>query len=505
MIYSREEALNLLGCACNNLDLLRDRNYSLNQADFDDEFHKLLFGVLQNLAIEKDIREVDGFTMATYLKKFPVQFEKFNSKSGVEQVQEMKTKANNSSFEYSYKMTKKYSLLRRFSSVGMDVRDIFDPNCLDVKMFELQVRRIESLSIEQIKQHFKSKLIEIDLEFQTRGDSYYFRAGEGIEDLLERCKNREHWGISFQSKFFNAIFGGMKPATLLIRSSDSGGGKSRQSIGDMCNIACSERYDPKRGRWIRIPKTEDVVFISTELTEDELHLAMLCTVAGVPEESIKYGKTTPAEDLRLARATQIIKESKIHCEYTSNFSLSEIENIIEKNIIRNGARYVFFDYIQVTSNLATELNSLFGYVLREDQMLQQVSTCLKNLVNKYQIFILTSTQLNRNYKVDSMPDSTWLRGGMAVLDKADFGVITLRATDDDIRKIQPILDETFGGIKPTHCHHIIKNRGGKWVRVTIWLVMDLDTINVYEDEFGIGFVTYQNGDLVTEIAPVQLV
>lgn len=503
IIYNRNEALNLLGCICNNLNIIRDRSYDLNQNDFDDMFHKLIFGVLQNLAMENDIFEVDGFSIASYLKKYPIQFEKFKIGNGVEFVSNIKQMANNTSFDYSYKMVKKFSLLRRFNNVGMDISEIYNPDSLDVATIESQLRKLEKLSIEEIKQHFKSKLIEIDLEFQTRSDNYYFRAGDGVEDLLKRCKQNQNWGITFQSKLFNAVFGGMQPAKLMIRSASSGGGKSRQSLGDLCNIACSERYNPKTNQWIRRAKTEDVVFISTELIEDELHLAMLSTIAGVQEEKIKFGQTDAEEDFRIQKAVEIMKNAKIHCEYSSNFSITEIENIIEKNIIRNGARYIFFDYIQVTSNLASELNSLFGYVLREDQMLNQLSTALKNLANKYNVFILTSTQLNRSFKTDSMPDATWLRGGMAVLDKADYGVITMPVGKAELDRIQGILEKRFGGFKPTHCHHIIKNRGGKWTSITLWVVMDLDTINVY-DSNGEGFVTTQEGEYIGSISPINL-
>ena len=502
IIYNREFALSVLGNACNNLNLIRDRNYDINQNDFDDIFHKQLFGAIQNLALEKDINEIDGYTIATYLSNYPVQYERFKQSNGIDFVADMKALGNNTSFDYNYKMLKKFSLLRRFHSIGMNITEIYNPDSLNVLSIESQIKKLERLSIDEIKQHFKSKLIEIDMEFQTKGDSFSFRAGDDIEELIERCKKNQNWGVTFQSKLFNAVFGGMQGSKLLIRSSGSGGGKSRQAIGDMCNIACSERYNPKTNQWIKRENTEDVVFISTELTKDELHLAMLCTIAGVKEEKIKFGKTDAEEDLRIQRAVQILKVSKIHCEYSSNFSITEIENIIERNIIRNGAKYVFFDYIQVTSNLATELNNLFGYVLREDQMLNQLSTALKNLANKYDVFISTSTQLNRNYKVDNIPDATWLRGGMAVLDKADYGVITMRVTKADLDKIKPILENRFGA-NPTHCHHIIKNRGGKWTGITLWVVMDLDTINVYDGN-GEGFVTTSEYDFVNSIVPINL-
>ena len=126
-IYNRDVAIGVLGSACNNLNLLRDRNYEINQNDFDDMLHKLIFSVLQNLALEKDISEVDGFIVANYLANHPVQYERFKAGNGVELIGRFKEFANSCSFDYCYKMMKKYSLLRRYDSVGMDVREIFNP------------------------------------------------------------------------------------------------------------------------------------------------------------------------------------------------------------------------------------------------------------------------------------------------------------------------------------------------------------------------------------------
>lgn len=498
MLYSREEALNLLGNICNDLNILRDRNYDITINDFDDLFHKTIFGVLTNLALEKDVKSVDGFMIDTYLRNFPVQHKTFEMNNGIETIEKMK-EAKGVSLDYSYKITKKFSLLRRFKSIGMDVSDIYDENTLDVVKLQTQRAELEKKSIEEIKQFFKLKFIQVESEFKTQSDSYSFKAGDGIEDLLQRCKQADHWGATFQSKLFNAVFRGMIGSKLMIRSAGTGGSKTRQSIGDMCNISCCERFIPSLGKWVTNNKTEDSVFISTELTEDEVHLAMLSTVAGVPEEVIKDGRYSPEIEQRLVKATQVIKNARIHCEYNSNFNITDIENIIEKNIIRNNTKFIFFDYIQVTSKLSQELNNLFGYVLREDQMLNQLSTALKNLANKYNVFILTSTQLNRNYKTDVYLDATHLRGGQATLDKADYGVITMKATRADMEKLQPILEEGFK-IRPTHGHHIIKNRGGKWVGIIVWVNMDLDTINVKDC-----FVTTQDYELVCGINPISLI
>lgn len=503
IIYNRDVAIGVLGSACNNLNLLRDRNYEINQNDFDDMLHKLIFSVLQNLALEKDIVEVDGFVISNYLANHPVQYERFRNNNGVELISKFKEFSKRCSFDYCYKMMKKYSLLRRFDSIGMDIREVYNPESFDVALIENQVKNIEKASLDEIKQYFKSKLIEIDLEFQTRTDSYSFEVGDGVEELLAKCKEGVSWGATFQSKLLNAVFGGMGFSKVLIRSSNSGGGKSRQAIGDMCNIACKERYIPKLNRWITREETEETTFISTELTKDEVHLAILSTIAGVKEERIKRGETNAEEDVRLAKAVKIMKESKIHIEYTSNFSITEIENIIERSIIRYNCKYIFFDYIQVTANLSQELNRLFGYVLREDQMLNQLSTALKNMANKYDVFISTSTQLNRNHKHDQYLDATHLRGGQATLDKADYGVITVKVTKADLEKLKGILERKFGGFVPTHAHHIIKNRGGKWTGVILWVNMDLDTINVY-DGCGEGFATTQDYEYLPDLNPITI-
>lgn len=224
MLYNREEALNLLGNICNDLNILRDRKYDINVGDFDDLFHKTIFGVLTNLSLEKDVKVVDGFMVDSYLRNFPIQHKTFEMNKGVEVIDKMK-QTKGASLDYSYKITKKMSLLRRFKMVGMDVSEIYDENCLDIIKINIQREKLDKMSIEEIKQFFKIKLIEIDQDFQTQTDAYSFKAGDGLEDLLQRCKMADHWGATFQSKFFNAVFRGMIGSKFMIRSGGTGTGK----------------------------------------------------------------------------------------------------------------------------------------------------------------------------------------------------------------------------------------------------------------------------------------
>lgn len=87
---------------------------------------------------------------------------------------------------------------------------------------------------------------------------------------------------------------------------------------------------------------------------------------------------------------------------------------------------------------------------------------------------------------------------MATADKADFVTIVMKATKADLDRLKPILDEGFVET-PTHAHHVIKNRGGKWVGIIIWTNTSLDTINVQDC-----FVTTQDFELVKTITPIHL-
>ena len=53
-------------------------------------FHKIIFATINNLALEKDINEVDGIIVDTYLRKFPSQHKTFEMHNGIEFIEAIK-------------------------------------------------------------------------------------------------------------------------------------------------------------------------------------------------------------------------------------------------------------------------------------------------------------------------------------------------------------------------------------------------------------------------------
>lgn len=501
-IYNNMEVMKFLGGCANNLNLINSRDMILNINDFTERFHKLVFATLSTMAREVDIKEIDGLAVATYLDAFPEQSALFGANNGIKWFDESKRMAKNSSMEYSMRTIRKYSLLRKYSMVGIDIAELLDINSTDLALIEEQKMKLDKMDITDIKNHFKLKLIEIENEYKSKEDNVdSYQAGEGILELIQQCKIAPKWGLPYQSKLLNTVLRGMQGSKLIVNSAGTGTGKSRFMAGQMVNISAIEKYCPTTKQWIKNNNPVPSLFISTELIREEIQTLLLACISGVPEEEIKNGDFDEMTEQRLIRAGEILMKSPIAIEFTSDFSISSLENMIEQHIITRNVGYIFFDYIQITPALAQELTKMFGYAPREDVQLSLLTSGLKNSIcNKYGVYLLTSTQLNRSYKTDEHPDATHIRGSMAVADKVDVGMITLKVGKAELEKVQSAIDTGFCNKVPTHCHHIYKNRGGTWTGIIVWVNMNLDNMQMHDC-----FVTTQDYDIIPEIVGRDLI
>lgn len=244
---------------------------------------------------------------------------------------------------------------------------------------------------------------------------------------------------------------------------------------DIVSISASHIFDLETMSWKENGEVYSSCFISTELDKQELQTCLLAVISGVSETVIKRGNFTQNIYDRVSRAIEILRESPISLHYIDDFSISDIEQIIEKDIIEKNAKFIFFDYLQITPKLSRTIQEEFGLGLREDQIMLNFSTRLKNIAVRYNIFLATSTQLNRTSSDRSLRDTSALRGGASVADKADFGIQMYKVQEEDLKNIKPFLDRGFD--KPNFQHVIYKNRSGL-NNLIIW--SQLDQSNMHE-------------------------
>lgn len=253
---------------------------------------------------------------------------------------------------------------------------------------------------------------------------------------------------------------------------------TRSMIADACNFACNQIYDEQFG-WIKNGISEPTLFIATEQDKGEIQTMMLAFLSDVNEEHILNGQYLEGERDRVMKAADILKNSPIWIEELPDFSLQDVENKIKKNIRERDVRYICFDYLQTSLKILEEITKKSGGVrLREDNILFMLSARLKDLANKYGVFIISATQLNANYQDSDTPDQNLLRGAKSIADRADTGLICLSVTDEDLLKLGPILDANKNFKTPTIKISVYKNRRGAYKGIYLWCQADLGTCRI---------------------------
>lgn len=167
---------------------------------------------------------------------------------------------------------------------------------------------------------------------------------------------------------------------------------------------------------------------------------MLAFLSDVDENHIIYNKYEEGEFDRVIYAAELIKKSPIHIKRLPDFSLVDVENTIKYSIYEYGVKYVFFDYLHTSMKILSEVTGKTGIKgLREDNVLFMMAIRLKDICNEYGVFIMTSTQLNADYREAQVYDQNLLRGAKSIADKIDLGMIMLQTSAEDKQMLKPIL------------------------------------------------------------------
>ncbi len=378
-----------------------------------------------------------------------------------------------STFDYYYGRLKKFALLRAFDNCGIDVSDIYDmDNILDMKKKQLQEDMLDNATLEQIANQVDEKVEKIRFQYVNDDFGEAQQAATGIKDLIQRFKDTPEVGIPLYGPLVNTVTRGARLKKFYLRSAGTGVGKTRSMIADACYIACSKIYDENFG-WIKSGAQEPVLFITTEQELEEIQTMMLAFLSNVNEEHILNGEYEEGEEKRVLEAADILAQAPLYVEELPDFSLKDVEDKIKKNIREHDVKYIFHDYIHTSLKILEEITKRSGGIkLREDNVLFMLSTRLKDLCNKYGVFIMSATQLNGDWKDAKIPDQNLLRGAKAIADKIDYGSILLNTTDEDLVALESILASSMFD-RPTIKMSIYKNRRGRYKGVILWCKANL--------------------------------
>ena len=382
----------VIGCVCKMPQLLDySDKYVLTEDDFPEQFHKIVFGTIFKLH-ELGAEKISMNSILDYLSARPKSEALFIKQKGEEWIIKAVENAQTASFDYYYNRIKKMTLLRAFDNYGIDVSDIYDPdNILDTKKRQLQEDQLDNASLEDLAQKIQDKVDMIKSTYVDDSWGEATQAGDGITELLEELEKNPEVGVSLYGPLINTVTRGARLKKFYLRSAPTGVGKSRTMIADCCYIGCNRIYDDVFG-WIKNGICEPTLYITTEQELGEIQTMMLAFISNVNEEHILNGRYEGDERERVYEAGNILKNSPIYIEVLPDFSLQDVENKIKKNIRDHDVSYVAFDYIHTSLKILEEITKRSGGVkLREDTILYMLAIRLKDLCNKYGIFILSGT------------------------------------------------------------------------------------------------------------------
>ena len=436
----------LLGCYCINPRFVLNEKYSTNEHDYPENFHRMIWGAIFNIAKKGNVEKITPIDIENEISQLDVAVSLWKNNDGwdyIESAIEMATDKTVNIGKY-YDDVRKYSIVRNAEEfLKMDISFIYDEND------DEKIERFNTLTSVDVLNELNNKFVDFKSMWKnTFGDNYSFLVGDNISDRLKEHKEQQNvYGYPFQSGYLTTVYRGMRRKKYILRSSVSGGGKSRNSLADGCNMVSDRIYDWTKKEWISTGDSQPVLFISTELEKEEIQDIILAHVSGIEQDRIEtWEDITTEEEKILEESAKYIETYEYYVEYMPDFTIELISETIEKYILNYGIVACFFDYINDSPSLYEYYYNKTHTRLRTDQILFLFSAALKLVCNKFDIYLGSATQLNDNYKEDNNKDAGALKGSKAIIEKADGGILALPVTHKDLKKLKPILesDGSFG-------------------------------------------------------------
>ena len=476
------------------------KEFKLSTEDFPERFHQIIYGAIYNL-FSNGVERISAIEIDKLLREFPSQYHVFNEANGLDYLFKVEEIGQPENFFLHYSTVKKFSFLRACRACGIDISDIYDPQIVDIKESELQQESFNNMTLNEMVSHIEGKLISLKDEYLFDSAGRGSHMAENLREIIAEKMKSPSYGANLNSGLYTAATRGARLKKVYMVSAPSGTGKSRFSLASMLSICVPEIWSSEEKKWVKTGATGKCLFITTELEEDEVKIPALCYIADVPEDRLQSATLTDEEQERIHKAIGILEETPFWFEELHDFDLEDVEHTIVKNVNKNNISYISYDYIHTSMKIFSSMSKAGAKGLQEHQILLQMSIRLKEIANKYNVFLATATQLNSTYKEGEMDDGS-LSGAKAIAQKVDMGALLLDISTKDEEIISSVMHSGVAvpfGLKPNLSLNIYKNRGNKWKKVRIWIHFNHSTLRTTDV-----FSTDYKGVLIPNLKPLKV-
>lgn len=471
-MVEKSTVLQILGALIKHPQYLSETDkYNLTPDDFYYKLDKYIFVAIDSL-YRNGATRIQPIDVENYLNTNESASIVFKQQKGIEYLQDADFLAAEENFPYYYKKLKKFNLLQSFKDKGIDISDFYVEDALSQKAIEIN-NKFESLEISDIIDGIKKKLLGIERNFIQNDTTETINIFDDIQSVIDDANEQADVGVPLQGEIFNEVCAGARKGIFVLRSGGSGVSKTRQAVGDACYLAFPFRYDDTKCEWVQEGSNKKALIITTEQTAKEIQRMVLAYLTGFNETKFRYGGFTSQESKIIKQALWVMEQyqENLHIVRMPNPTIELVKTIVRENVMLYDIEYVFYDYIHISPSL---LNEFKGFNLRNDEVLLNFSTALKDLAVELNVFMMSSTQLNAKGDDNSnIKNEASLAGSRSVINKADIGVIMSRPTKEELDFFS-----SEGGFKfePTIVTDVYKVRSGEWNQLRIWSDVNLGNL-----------------------------
>jgi replicative DNA helicase len=171
---------------------------------------------------------------------------------------------------------------------------------------------------------------------------------------------------------------------------------------------------------------------SLEMGKDQLVQRMLCSVAGVSNDTAMKGKMNKTEWLKIAKARELLNNAKIYIDDSAMITPQQVLSKCRRLKSKVGLDFVMIDYVQLMSAEKTSKSD------NRQQEISEISRNLKILAKEINVPVLALSQLSRAVESrKGRPQLSDLRESGAIEQDADIVIFIHRpdrnATEKEIQ------------------------------------------------------------------------
>ncbi len=391
----------LLGCMLMDNEILADVLGGLDKNDFYQESHQYIISAVK--MIFESRKPLDIVTLSDKLES-EGNLEKAGGISYITELAQSTLSAAN--YKYYFEIVKRDSVNRSLIRASRDIAEYSKTSDDVVKSIQFAEEKIYNVSRVQDTSAVKD-----------------IRESDGIDRVLAKFQKLSEDKDAFRGvptgfTMLDRITNGLQKSDLIVIAARPGMGKTSLAMNIVENAAVNNGCV--------------CAVFSLEMPEVQIIQRLLCSISSVSMSDALAGRLGPEDWKRLAKGSELLRNSKINIDDSSRVTPAEILSKCRRIKAKNGNRLdlVMIDYIQLMSG---------GKKYGDENRTQEVASItrdLKIMAKELDVPVIALSQLRRIQS--SEPQLSDLRESGAIEQDADIVMFINRpdvnATPEEIEK-----------------------------------------------------------------------